>query len=45
VANLDAHCEHARANGAEIVKEPEDMFYGDRHYAARDLEGRFWTFG
>ena len=45
VDDLDAHCEHARTAGAEIVKEPEDMFYGDRHYTARDPEGHLWTFG
>lgn len=41
---LDAHCEHARAAGAEILREPEDQFYGDRTYMARDLEGHVWTF-
>ena len=25
--------------------EPEDQFYGDRSYRARDLEGHIWTFG
>jgi len=42
---LDAHCERARAAGAEIMREPEDQFYGDRVYVARDLEGHVWTFG
>ena len=42
---LDAHCARARAAGAEIVREPEDQFYGDRVYAARDPEGHVWTFG
>jgi uncharacterized glyoxalase superfamily protein PhnB len=42
---LDAHCEHARAAGAVIVREPEDQFYGDRVYAAKDPEGHVWTFG
>ncbi|ODV44099.1 glyoxalase [Cupriavidus sp. UYMMa02A] len=42
---LDAHCERARAAGAVIVREPEDQFYGDRVYAARDPEGHVWTFG
>ena len=42
---LDAHCERARAAGAEIVREPANEFYGDRVYAARDLEGHVWTFG
>ncbi|MBB6413585.1 putative glyoxalase superfamily protein PhnB [Mesorhizobium sangaii] len=41
---LDAHCEHARAKGAEIIQEPEDQFYGERQYRARDPEGHVWTF-
>lgn len=43
--DIDAHCEHARAAGAEIVQEPETQFYGDRSYRARDPEGHIWTFG
>lgn len=42
---LDEHCEHARAAGAQIMREPEDQFYGDRVYVARDLEGHVWSFG
>ena len=42
---IDAHCERARAAGAEIIAEPADQFYGDRTYRARDLEGHIWTFG
>jgi uncharacterized glyoxalase superfamily protein PhnB len=41
---LDAHCERARAAGAEIIAEPSDQFYGDRTYRARDPEGHIWTF-
>ena len=41
---IDAHCERARAAGAEIMAEPSDQFYGDRSYRARDLEGHVWTF-
>ena len=44
VDNVDAHCERSRDAGAEILQEPEDMFYGDRIYAARDLEGHQWKF-
>ena len=43
--DIDAHCERARAVGAEIVQEPETQFYGDRTYRARDPEGHIWTFG
>jgi len=41
---LDAHCEQARAAGADIVQEPADQFYGERLYRARDPEGHVWTF-
>lgn len=44
-ADIDAHCERARAGGAEILMEPQDQFYGDRTYRARDLGGHVWTFG
>ena len=44
-ADIDGHCEHARKAGAEILMEPEDQFYGDRSYRARDPEGHIWTFG
>jgi uncharacterized glyoxalase superfamily protein PhnB len=44
-ADIDGHCERARAAGAEILMEPETQFYGDRTYRARDLEGHIWTFG
>jgi uncharacterized glyoxalase superfamily protein PhnB len=42
--DLDAHCERARAAGAEVLMEPEMQFYGDRTYRARDPEGHIWTF-
>lgn len=42
-ADLDAHCERARAAGAEIVAPPETQFYGDRTYRCRDPEGHIWT--
>ena len=43
-ADIDGHCERARAAGAVILMEPEDQFYGDRSYRARDPEGHMWTF-
>jgi len=43
--DIDRHCARARAAGAEIIAEPEDQFYGDRTYRARDPEGHIWTFG
>lgn len=43
--DVDAHCERARAAGAEIIAEPETQFYGDRSYRCRDPEGHIWTVG
>jgi uncharacterized glyoxalase superfamily protein PhnB len=45
VTDIDAHCQRARAAGAEIIAEPADQFYGDRTYRARDPEGHVWNFG
>jgi uncharacterized glyoxalase superfamily protein PhnB len=42
---LDAHCAQARAAGAVIVREPDEQFYGDRVYSAKDPEGHVWNFG
>lgn len=42
VDDVDAHCERARAAGAQIVQEPVDQFYGDRTYRALDPEGVGW---
>jgi uncharacterized glyoxalase superfamily protein PhnB len=42
--DIDAHCERARAAGAQIAQEPETQFYGDRTYRAIDPEGHMWTF-
>lgn len=44
VEDARAHCEHARAHGARIVMEPEDMPYGERQYDAVDPAGHRWTF-
>ena len=44
VDDVDAHCARAKAAGAEIVSELEDMFWGDRTYVVRDLAGHRWTF-
>jgi PhnB protein len=43
LADVDAHCERARAAGAEIVEAPHDRDYG-RTYTARDLDGHPWFF-
>jgi len=44
VEDANAHCEHARAHGAEILMEPTDFEYGERQYSAADLAGHQWTF-
>jgi uncharacterized glyoxalase superfamily protein PhnB len=44
-SGIDAHCERARAAGAQILEEPQDQFYGERTYRAADPEGNVWRFG
>jgi uncharacterized glyoxalase superfamily protein PhnB len=41
--DIRAHCERARAAGAEILMEPAYQFYGATTYRCRDLEGHIWT--
>jgi uncharacterized glyoxalase superfamily protein PhnB len=49
VDDVDAHCARARAEGAEIFREPQTSDYGseyatDRSYGARDPDGHLWFF-
>jgi uncharacterized glyoxalase superfamily protein PhnB len=44
VADARAHCERARASGAQILIEPTDFEYGERQYTAVDVAGHRWTF-
>ncbi len=44
VDDVDAHYAQAKAAGAKILAEPEDQFYGDRTYRAKDPEGHEWAF-
>ena len=45
VDDLDAHLARARAAGATILSEPEDVpEVGVRHYRAEDPEGHRWMF-
>ncbi len=44
VEDVDAHYEHAKQRGAEILSAPENMFWGDRFYTLRDLDGYEWSF-
>ena len=41
---IDEHCERARQAGATIAAEPREQFYGERTYAAIDLDGHYWNF-
>jgi uncharacterized glyoxalase superfamily protein PhnB len=44
VADVDAHFARARAAGARILSEPENVGMGIRHYRAEDPEGHRWMF-
>jgi uncharacterized glyoxalase superfamily protein PhnB len=44
IEDAHAHCERARQNGAIIVDEPTDHFYGERQYNALDFHGHLWDF-
>ena len=44
VDDIDAHYERAIAEGARIVMEINDAFYGNRRYEALDPEGHRWHF-
>jgi uncharacterized glyoxalase superfamily protein PhnB len=44
VDDVDTHFARARDAGAAIDSEPQDQPYGQREYAARDLEGHRWWF-
>jgi PhnB protein len=44
VDDVDALCERARAEGAEITEEPTDQAYGERRFGVKDPEGHAWWF-
>jgi uncharacterized glyoxalase superfamily protein PhnB len=44
VEDVDAHFARAKAAGATILSELEDLPWGDRHYRVEDLEGHRWMF-
>jgi uncharacterized glyoxalase superfamily protein PhnB len=44
VEDVEAHFQHARQSGARILQHPTDHLYGERQYAAEDLEGHRWSF-
>lgn len=45
VEDIDAHYQHALAEGASVTVPLRDAFYGERTYEATDLEGHQWHFG
>ena len=46
VDDPDAHYEHAKAAGANVLGEPHGAMEGrQRGYSARDPEGNLWSFG
>jgi uncharacterized glyoxalase superfamily protein PhnB len=42
VDDVDQHFSHAKAEGAKIICDPEDGFWGGRIYRALDHEGHLW---
>lgn len=42
--DVDAHFERTKSTGARIVEEIQETIYGERQYAAEDLEGHHWLF-
>ena len=42
--NVDALYNRAKSAGATVLKEPEDMFWGDRVAEFRDPDGYRWMF-
>mgnify|MGYP000222496572 CR=1 FL=1 len=42
--DVDALSARARDAGAEVLAEPEDMFWGDRMVLLRDPDGYLWSF-
>jgi len=44
VEDVEAHYRHAKAAGAKIVEELNVTCYGEKQYAAEDLDGHRWLF-
>jgi uncharacterized glyoxalase superfamily protein PhnB len=42
VDNIDRHFARAKAEGAKVISEPHDGFWGGRIYRALDQEGNRW---
>lgn len=44
VEDVDAHYERAKAAGAKILEEPNDLPFGHRRYGCADPQGHEWYF-
>jgi uncharacterized glyoxalase superfamily protein PhnB len=44
VDDVDRHFEHAKKSGAQIVRPPANMPFGERQYTVEDVGGHRWTF-
>lgn len=44
VDDVDAHHDHVRQRGAQILSPPTAYPYGERQYSVEDLAGHRWTF-
>ena len=44
VPDVDSFCSAAADNGAKVVSEPTDMFWGDRMCCLQDNDGYDWSF-
>lgn len=44
VEDVDAHCQRAKAHGAEVTVAPTTHAFGERQYSADDFAGHSWTF-
>jgi len=44
IDDADAHCTHAREQGARVTQAPCTYPYGERQYTAVDIAGHLWTF-
>ncbi len=44
VGDVDGHFQKTKSAGAKILEEPHETVYGERQYAAEDLDGHHWLF-
>lgn len=44
VDDVDVHFHRAKSAGAKVLEELHETVYGERQYAAEDLDGHHWLF-